>query len=161
MARPSFIPTIGKKPVAPTAPVKPESVVEEQVFDEMNEMEETEMNETEEKKSRRKSSANRKTPNRQMTIDDVKFIVENIKNMSYTEIAEARGLTKFQVNRVLMKTKKDLRDYAKQNPDKAKAIEAHIAANLSRPEDAQIGGRGSQVSDSINSVVDDIIASIG
>ncbi len=105
----------------------------------------------------------RKKPNRQMTDEDIKFILENVRNMSYSEIAEARGLTKFQVNRVLMETKKKLREAAGDDEAKKAKVEEYIKTHLSRPEDSRPGGgrgRTSKVKSTIDSVVGDILSGL-
>lgn len=163
MAKPSFIPTLNRKPVTetpvpqPQTPVTPKIQEEEkpQIFEEDNMTEETTV-----KKQRKHSDKERKTPNRQMNDEDIKFIVANIRNMSYTEIANARGLTKHQVNRVLMTVKKDLRQAVANDPDKLAAVDAYIAEQLTRPEEAQVAGRGAKVQISIDSVVSDILAGL-
>lgn len=171
MAKPSFIPTFNRKPVTATVPpqaetpvtpvVKPPVEEQPQIFEE----EETTMTEeiaTVEKKTRRHSDKERKTPNRQMNDEDIKFVAANIRNMSYTEIANARGLTKHQVNRVLMKVKKDLRQAVADDPVKLASVNAYIAEQLTRPEDTQVAGRGrsAKVQESIDSVVSDILSSL-
>jgi hypothetical protein len=46
--------------------------------------------------------------NRSMSEEDVKFIIENVKTMSYTEMVETRGLTKHQVMSVILKMKEEM-----------------------------------------------------
>jgi len=93
--------------------------------------------------------------------DDIIFVRDNVKTMSYIEMAEARQLTKFQVNRILMDLKKKIRKAVKGTPKEA-AIEEYIKNTLSRPEDAGVGRKGSgKVSQSLDSVVGDILGSIG
>ncbi len=162
MAKPSFIPSL-KKGATPTpkkeeAPVVETEEKEAQVAEEVA-VEEAEVTAEETpKKRRKKSSDDRKTPNREMTSEDIEFVVNHIKDMTYIEIAEARGITKHQVNRVLMEVKKQLREAAGDDPEKQAVVEKHITENLSRPEGA-FGGtrRGSQVKESIDSVVADIL----
>jgi beta-N-acetylglucosaminidase len=159
MARPAFMPNLKKAeepvvvatatPVVDEAPVvtettpgAPETVVE--------------------KKPRKKSTEDRKKPNKPMTPEDTKFIIDNVKNMSYTEIAEARGITKHQVNRVLMQVKKQLREAAGDNKEALTAVENHIKEHLSRPEDSLPGGgaRASVVKNSIDDIVAGILTNL-
>ncbi len=92
--------------------------------------------------------------------DDILFVRDNVKTMSYVEMAESRQLTKFQVNRILMDLKKKMRIAAKGTPKEA-AVEEYIKTTLSRPEDAGVGRKGSgKVAQSIDSVVDDILGGI-
>ena len=163
--KPAFLPNMKKVATPAAAPVAP-AVVEETVVEETNETtEEVSMEtvvETKEKKPRQKRQADgeRKTPNRQMTPEDIQFIVQNVKTMSYTEMAEARGLTKHQVNRVLMDVKKDLKEQAAGDPNKLAAVEQYIKEHLSRPEDSLPGNRTSVVRDSIKGLVGDILNGI-
>ena len=165
-AKPSFIPTLNKKTVvAPVAPVA--AVVEEPVIEEEGEVmtEEVAVEEAPVKKTRKKSEGERKTPNRQMNKEDIAFVVANVKTMSYTEMATERGLTKHQVNRVLMSVKKDLVESAKDNPEALAKVKAYIEANLSRPADTRPGagggaGRSSAVKDSIDDIVGNILNGI-
>jgi len=172
MAKPTFMPNLGiKKPapvaakpvVAPVAPpvVEPETIIEEIGVEEM--AEETAVEEVVEKKERKKSDKERAKANRQMTPEDTKFVVENVKTMSYTEMAEARGITKHQVNRVLMQVKKDLRERCGGDEAKLAQIEVIIKEQLSRPEDTLPGaggGRSGVVKDSIDNIVDNILSGI-
>jgi hypothetical protein len=98
-----------------------------------------------------------------MTPEDTVFVISNVKTMSYSEIAEAPGITKHQVNRVLMQVKKDLREKCGGDAEKLAKIEAYIKETLSRPEDAFPGsgaGRGGAVKESIDSIVGNILAGI-
>lgn len=176
--KPSFIPTLKKAattaaPVAPTpvaAPVaaEPETVQtpEETVMTEVAPVEVPA-----EKKEKKKRTT---PPNREMVPEDMEFILANIKTMSYTQMADARGLTKHQVNRVLMTVKQQMKDACVLtrdaegkpltfNTDALAKVEAYIAENLSRPEGTkpgQGGGRSSVVKDSISSITDNILANI-
>jgi len=164
MAKPSFIPNLKKATPAPA----PKEVVEDvnEVEEDVEELEDEVTEEAEgteaapKKKTRKKSTGDRKVPNRQMTNEDMVYVIQNIKNKTYTEIGEERGITKFQVNRVLMEVKKNLRDQAKDDPDKLAKVEDYIKTELSRPEDSFGGGRSSQVKEGIDSIVDSIISSI-
>jgi len=57
--------------------------------------------------------------------EDIVFVCANVQKMSYLDMAQARNLTKFQVNRILMDTKKKLRIAAKGTPKEA-LVEEHI-----------------------------------
>ena len=114
-------------------------------------------------KGLKKSGEPRKKPAPQMTPEQVKQILVLIKDNSYTQVATQLGITKYQVNRVLMQTKKSLREQAVKNPAKADRIEAYIKEYLSRPEDTlpgHGGGRGGKVKGAMDDVVGDILASI-
>lgn len=115
-------------------------------------------------KKMKKSGEARKKPAPQMNPDQVKQILTLIKDHSYTEIATQLGVTKFQVNRVLMQTKKQLREAAATDPAKLAKVDAYIKTYLSRPEDTlpgKGGGRGGKVKGALDNVVGDILASIG
>jgi hypothetical protein len=162
-AKPSFIPTL-KKPAAPVAPVAPVATPEPVVEEGEETMTET-VEEAPVKKTRAKSDKPRQTPNRQMNNDDIIFVRDNVKTMSYTQMAEERGITKHQVNRVLMTVKKQLRAAAEGDEKKLALIDQYIKDNLSRPEDTLPGkgggaGRGSAVKDSIDDIVGNLLNSI-
>jgi hypothetical protein len=115
------------------------------------------------KTKKTKTDKVRKTPAKQMTPEQVKQILGLVKENSYPEIAEKVGVTKFQVNRVLMSTKKQLRESAGGDPVKLAKVEQYITEHLSRPEDAQVGrgaGRGGKVKSALDDIVGDILASI-
>jgi len=113
----------------------------------------------------KKSGENRKKPAPQMNPEQVKQIISLVKDNSYTQIAELVGVTKFQVNRVLMSTKQQLREAAAGDAAKLAKIEEYIKTYLSRPEDTlpgKGGGRGGgKVKGALGSLVGDILASIG
>ena len=177
--KPSFIPTL-KKAAAPVPPVTPVAapVVAEPVTVEPT-VEEPTMTEVAApapapEKGKKEKIKRTTVPNREMVPEDMEFIVNNIKTMSYTQMAEARGLTKHQVNRVLMTVKQQMKDAcvtARDGEGKPTAydeaslakVEAYIAEHLSRPEGSrpgQGGGRGSVVKDSISTITNDILANI-
>jgi len=172
MAKPTFMPNLGiKKPAAPAAkpvaaPVAPpvvEPIIEETETGVEEMAEETAVEEVVEKKERKKSDKERAKANRQMTAEDTKFVIENVKTMSYTEMATARGITKHQVNRVLMQVKKDLRERCGGDEAKLAQVETIIKEQLSRPEDTLPGaggGRSGVVKDSIDNIVDNILSGI-
>ena len=169
--KPSFIPSMKKAaaPVAPVAPVVAEPVTA--VTEEETVMTEAPVETPAEVKVRAKRTTE---PNREMVPEDMEFIVTNIKTMTYTQMAEARGITKHQVNRVLMTVKQQMKDAcATARDEKGKPtafdqealakVEAYIAEHLSRPEGSrpgQGGGRSSAVKDSITSITDNILANI-
>jgi hypothetical protein len=112
----------------------------------------------------KKSGADRKKPAAAMTPDQVKQIIALVKDHSYSQIAETVGVTKFQVNRVLMATKVQLRENAKGDAAKLAKVEEYIKNYLNRPEDSRPGkggARGGKVKGALDSVVGDILASIG
>lgn len=169
--KPSFIPTLNKKPAAPVAaapvaPVAPVAAapVAAQEGEVMTEVETPVEAPAATKATRKSSGKPRQTPNRQMVKEDIDFILANVKTMSYTQMAEERGITKHQVNRVLMTVKKDLRTSAGEDAAKLALVDQYILENLSRPEDSRPGkggaGRGSAVKDSIDDIVGNLLNSI-
>jgi 3-oxoacyl-ACP reductase-like protein len=111
---------------------------------------------TEKKKMVRKAT-------RTITKDDIHFVCANVKGMSYNDMAEKRGLTRHQVNRILMDIKSQLRksyvnEQGVEDPAKKEQIETYIAQSLSRPEDSRVGAKkGSPVRDAMNDVVSEIL----
>ena len=105
------------------------------------------------------TSTKRKTPAPPMTKEDVLFIVKNIPTMSYSDIAAQRKITRNQVNRVRTEVVTELRNYAKEDPQKADVIEEYINTNLTRPEETRVGGnKGTgQTQTAINNVVGSIL----
>lgn len=115
-------------------------------------------------KGKKASGEDRKKPATQMNPEQVKQILTLVKDHSYTEIGTTVGVTKFQVNRVLMSTKKQLREAAAGDAAKLAKVETYIKDFLSRPEDTlpgKGGGRGGKVKGALDGVVGDILASIG
>ena len=112
------------------------------------------------KKTRKKSAdgSTRKASNRDMTKEDIDFIVANVKTMSYAEMAEVRGLTNHQINRVLMTVKKDLKKSCNDDPIALAKIDIYIRENLSRPEEST--GRSGNVKSNIEDIVGNILNSI-
>ena len=93
--------------------------------------------------------------------DDIQFVCQNVKTMSYNEMAEKRGLTRHQVNRILMDIKSQLRESAGEDAAKKEKVEAYIQAQLSRPEDSRVGAKkGSPVRDAMDDVVADILGNL-
>lgn len=111
-----------------------------------------------------KEKKTRKAKAKEMTPEDIDFVLQNVSKMSYTDMAEARGLTKFQVNRVLMDTKKRLRSQYPEGTPEREQIEKYISDNLSRPEDSKPGaggsGRGSKVKEALDNTASDILKHI-
>jgi len=98
--------------------------------------------------------------------DDILFVCKNVKGMSYNDMAEKLGLTRHQVNRILMDIKAQLRkSYVTaegvEDPARKEVIEKHIAEHLSRPEDSRVGAKkGSPVRDAMNDVVSEILGNL-
>jgi len=165
MARPSFMPNLSKKVETPVVetPVVETPVVETPVVETpivKTPVVETPVEaEAKAPKEKKVKNENRKTPNKAMTPEDTQFVVANVKNMSYSEIAEARGITKHQVNRVLMQVKKQMKDAAGDNPEALATVEKYIKEQLSRPEDA-FGGGGANRTSVVKKSIDDIVGNI-
>ena len=97
---------------------------------------------------------------KEITPEDIDFVLKNVRTMSYNDMAEACGLTKFQVNRILMEIKKGIREKAKGNEAAEMAAEKFIKENLSRPEDSGPGKGGGKVKNALNTAVDNIIGNL-
>ena len=93
-------------------------------------------------KGKKASGEDRKKPAPQMNPDQVKQIISLVKDNSYSDIATQVGVTKFQVNRVLMSTKLQLREAAAGDAAKLAKVEAYIKTYLNRPEDTLPGHGG-------------------
>ena len=114
-------------------------------------------------KGKKADGGDRKKPAPQMDTDQVKQVLALVKDNSYSQIAEKLGLTKFQVNRVLMSTKKQLIEAAGTDAAKLAKVQDYIKNFLSRPEDTlpgHGGGRGGKVKGALDGAVGDILASI-
>jgi hypothetical protein len=96
---PPKAPTAPKAPAAPKAPEK-ETVVEEVPVEEVEA----------EKKTRSDKIIDQ---------ESINFVRDNVKTMSYPEMADACGLTKSQINQILMKLRQGLRDKALSEDEKA------------------------------------------
>lgn len=98
----------------------------------------------------------RKPKSPQLSEDQIKSIIEMVqsKNKSYSEIADELNISKHQVNRVLVSTKKKLKQIAEQNPKMAEKINA-IIESLSRPAETRPGRGGKKKV--VNAAIDDII----
>lgn len=130
-----------------------------------------------------KADKEKKERSAPMKPEHVKYVRENVKNMGYNEMAEALGVSKFQVNRVLQSLKMGMRNkaiekdgdqaYGKKDDGKsdwsnplsemAKKVEAKIENELSRPADTRPGaGRkgGGKVQASIDSELDDLLGDL-
>ncbi len=93
--------------------------------------------------------------------DDIQYVCSNVKTMSYNEMAEKRGLTRHQVNRILMDIKAQLRESAGEDAGKKQKVEAYIQEHLSRPEDSRVGAKkGSPVRDAMDDVVSEILGTL-
>lgn len=110
-----------------------------------------------EEKKEKKSRA------KEMSPEHIQFVLSNVKNMSYTEMAEKTGLTKHQVNRILMDTKKNLRENTAEGSPEREKVEEYIKNNLSRPEDSRpgAGSRSSKVKETLNNTANDIMKQLG
>jgi 3-oxoacyl-ACP reductase-like protein len=99
---------------------------------------------------------------RTISKEDIQYVCQNVKTMSYNDMAEKRGLTRHQVNRILMDIKNQLRKSyvvdGQEDAKKKEVVENYIANVLSRPEDSRVGAKkGSPVRDAMNDVVSEIL----
>jgi len=105
-----------------------------------------------------KNKKPRKSPNRQKTKDEVKFIIDNWRNMSTAELASQTGLTKQQVYRTIVDTKKALRKKAEENPSLADKINKFIETYLpSKAENMGHGGGGGRKGSVLDDVLNDLL----
>jgi len=113
------------------------------------------------KKAKKVADGERKTPAKAMNPDQIKEVLAMVKDFSYSEIAEKLGITRHQVNRVLMETKNILKKSA-DTPEKKAKVDAYIKEFLSRPEDSKpgAGGKGGKVKNALNDIVGNIIAGL-
>jgi hypothetical protein len=112
------------------------------------------------KKPRKKQAAGeRKTPAPAMNAEQIANIIKLIPTTSYGDIATQLGITKFQVNRVLMDTKKKLREAAGADVEKLAKVNGYIETFLSRPEDSRPGGGGAREG-KVAKALDDIVGNI-
>ena len=112
---------------------------------------------TEAKKEKRKVE---RKATRNITQNDINFVINNIKNMSYGEMAEKLGLTRHQVNRILMDLKKALREEAKKT-GREEQVERYIKEHLSRPEEARVGSKKEgEVKKAVSNTVANILNSL-
>lgn len=110
-----------------------------------------------------KESKEKRSAAKMMTEEQMRQVLALIKDKSYTEIANELGITKHQVNRVLMDVKKILKAKAESDPEKAAKIEAFIKENLSRPAETRPGvkgAKGGKVKKALNDIVGDILAGL-
>lgn len=106
-------PAAPKAPKAPKAPTAPKAApkVEEEVVEAV---------ETEDVAE--ETAAPRKARNEKIIDqEDINFVRDNVRTMSYPEMADARGLSKSQVNQILMKLRQGMRDAALEQDEKAYA----------------------------------------
>ena len=110
-----------------------------------------------------KDAADRQKPAKMMTKEQISQVLSLIKTKSYTEIGEELGITKHQVNRVLMEVKKSMKAAAKGDAAKEAKVEAFIKEHLSRPEDTRPGvkgAKGGKVKSALNDIIGDIMAGL-
>ena len=123
-----------------------------------------------------------------ISAEHIKFVRENVKTMSYADMASALGISRNQINRILQELKKMLRNeaikrsgdqpaYAQKGTNKknevvwdyeqplteiAKKVEAKIESTLTRPEEARPGAGkgGGQVAAALSSEMADLLADL-
>lgn len=106
-----------------------------------------------------KKEKKKKAPN--LTPEQIEFIFNNVKNMSYKEMADQIGVTTSQVNRTLATARKHIK--AKLEAGELSKEQAEKALDaLSRPEDTRPGRRkgDSVVKKAITEKTDNLIADI-
>lgn len=111
----------------------------------------------------KKAKGDRQAPAKMMNAEQINQVLALVKGKSYTEIAEQLGITKHQVNRVLMEVKKALKEKAKGDPAMLAKVEEFIKNNLSRPEDTRPGStgpKGGKVKNTLNDIVGNILAGL-
>ena len=168
-------PTTPAAPVvnaAPVAPVAPTPVV--------NLAPATEVKEKKEKKEKKPKEASR-----EINAEDIAFIMQNISKMPLKEIAEARGITKNQANRVVSDLRTMMRkavlakdpnaypatgemssknepiyDYSSPLTADSKKVEEVIAAKLSRPEGSGVGRGGNKTGGSVKAAINDAFSNL-
>ena len=182
--KPPFVGNVKKEVVEEVEEVETEEAEAETEEVETEEAEETEKETPmveEEKKEVKEVKEKKKRNTKQLDQSSITFIVNNVKSMSYTEMADQLGLTKHQVNRTLQYLKEELRKHAlndddgaygtKKNKkgedvydwsqpisDKAKKIEKKIEDKLSRPAASRVGGGGGgKVKEALNNELDDLL----
>ena len=107
-----------------------------------------------------KKSIKRKAT-REIEPADIKYVLGNVRDKSYQEMAETLKLTKFQVNRILMDIKKNLRENAKGDPTKEAKVESYIEQHLSRTNVTRGGGgKSGKVREALDTVIEDILAGL-
>ncbi len=114
-------------------------------------------------KKAKKADGERKTPAKAMNPEQIQQVLSMVKDNSYTAIGEALGITKHQVNRVLMEVKKNLINNSKDDPIKKAKVDAYIKEFLSRPEDSKPGSsgpKGGKVKNALNDIVGNILAGL-
>ena len=130
-----------------SAPEIPQASVEEKLSDEP-------------KEKKAKKTIERKAT-REIEAEDIKYVLANVREKSYLEMAEKLDLTKFQVNRILMDIKKNLRENAKGDPTKEAKVENYIDNHLSRTNVTRGGGtKGGKVREALDNVIEDILAGL-
>jgi hypothetical protein len=113
-------------------------------------------------KAPKKATGERKAPAAPLTKEQMDQVLALVPTTSYSEIAAKLGITKFQVNRVLVGTKKRLRKLTEAKPELTDKIEAYIKNYLSRPEEAKVGGSkgGGKVAKAFEDIINSIIAKL-
>lgn len=110
-----------------------------------------------------KDGSERAKPAKMMSKEQMNQVLSMIKTKSYTEIGEELGITKHQVNRVLMEVKKSLKAAAAGDPAKEAKVDEFIKVHLSRPEETRPGvkgEKGGKVKKALNDIVGDILAGL-
>ena len=64
--------------------------------------------------------------NRPYNVDDVRFVYENYEKMTAQEIAEERGLSKFQVAKIVSELRKKGVDIPRKTARRKKPVDAFI-----------------------------------
>ncbi len=64
--------------------------------------------------------------NRPYNVEDVKFVYENYENMTAQEIAEQRGLSKFQVAKIVSELRKKGINIPKKTAKRKNPVDAFI-----------------------------------
>ena len=144
MANPTFNPFVKKEaPAAPAAPAAETPAAAPKV---------------------KKAAGERKKVAPALTAEQIQQILALIKGgqKSYSEIAEEVGVTKYQVNRVLVSAKAKLKKAAAENPALAEKVEKALKA-LARPAESRPGARGpkgGKVDGAIQDIVGQLLAEI-
>ena len=138
---------------------------------------------TKEKKAKKETKP--KEASREINADDIQFIMQNISVMPLKEIAEARGITKNQANRVVSDLRTMMRkavlakdpnaypatgemssknepiyDYSSPLTADSKKVEEVIAAKLSRPEGSGVGRGGNKTGGGVKAAINDAFSNL-
>jgi len=141
MANPTFNPFAKTAPAAPAAPV-------------------VEATEAPAAPKVKKAAGEKRKSAPALSAEQVNQIVELIKGgqKSYSEIAEAVGATKYQVNRVLVSTKAGLKAQAARNPAVAEKVQRALKL-LARPAESRPGARGPK-GGKVNNAIQDLVGQL-